>query len=447
MEPFTLSHRRGRMRRVVKPWTKMWWQLPVVIAVMIGGAACGEDGKGGAAESDDPTGATAGEVKSDFGVTDTEIRLGQHVVMSGDLGKDYEALVPALQAYFKYVNEQGGICDRSIRLIVEDDQYSPAIALVKATKLVEQDEVAAFVGNVGTPPNTGSAAYINEQEVPDLFIGTGDNTFADVEALPWTALFSPDYVSEGTILAGYMNENFPGKTVAILSQNDDFGKSGREGFVGSFDGEVVAEETYEPTATEIDVQLASLKSATPDVVYAYAAPAFTARLYDYMKANDWKPQVVMSYVNSATTLAALVGGDVGPVEGFKQIAGAITNTYVLDAVANANNPAVQDHAKIMADNGGPPMGTLTIYAQALAETVVQTLEIACENGDLTRKGILEAAESVEGFHPSVLLEGIDVTLGPGDHSAIQSLQPVQVQTDGTLKPLTEAPVGPEGASE
>jgi ABC-type branched-subunit amino acid transport system substrate-binding protein len=425
----------------------MWWQLPLVIAVMMVGAACGDNGKGSAPESDDPTGAPADEVKSDFGVTDTEIRLGQHVVMSGDLKKDYETLVPALQAYFKYVNEQGGICDRSTRLIVEDDQYSPAIALAKATKLVEEDEVAAFVGNLGTPPNTGSAAYINEQEVPDLFIGTGDNTFSNVEALPWTALFSPDYASEGAILADYVNENFAGKTVAILSQNDDFGKSGRDGFVESFDGELAAEETYELAATEIDVQLASLKSATPDVVYAYATPAFTARLYDYMKANDWKPQVVMSYVNSAATLAALVGGDAGPAEGFKQIAGAITNTYVLDAVGEAKAPAVQDHAKIMADNGGPPVGTLTIYAQALAETVVQTLEIACENGDLTRNGILEAAESVEGFHPSVLLEGIDVTLGPGDHSAIQSLQPVQVQQDGTLTQLTEAPVGAEGVSE
>jgi hypothetical protein len=101
----------------------------------------------------------------------------------------------------------------------------------------------------------------------------------------------------------------------------------------------------------------------------------------------------------------------------------------------------------MSENGGPPVGTLTIYAQAIAETVVQTLEIACENGDLTRAGILEAAESVEGFHPSVLLEGIDVTIGPDDHSAIQSLQPVEVQTDGTLKPLTDEPVGPEGATE
>ncbi len=426
----------------------MWWRLPPTVAALaILGFACADAGDQGAKQSAGPTEVISEEVKIDFGVTDTEIRLGQHIVRSGDRAKEYEVLVPALQAYFKYVNALGGVCDRQITLVSEDDQYSPAIALAKATKLVEEDEVAAFVGNLGTPPNTGSAAYINEQEVPDLFIGTGDNTFADVEALPWTALFSPDYASEGAILAGYVNENLAGKTAAILSQNDGFGKSGREGFVGSFDGEVVAEETYEPAATEIDVQLASLKSATPDVVYAYATPAFTARLYEYMKANDWKAQVVMSYVNSATTLAALVGGDVGPVEGFKQIAGAITNTYVLDAVANANNPAVQDHAKIMADNGGPPMGTLTIYAQALAETVVQTLEIACENGELTRKGILEAAESVEGFHPSVLLEGIDVTLGPDDHSAIQSLQPVQVQQDGTLKPLTEAPVGPEGASE
>jgi hypothetical protein len=108
---------------------------------------------------------------------------------------------------------------------------------------------------------------------------------------------------------------------------------------------------------------------------------------------------------------------------------------------------VVDHTQIMADNGGPPVGTLTIYAQAIAETVVHTLEIACENGDLTRAGIMEAAESVEGFHPSVLLEGIDLTLGDDDHSAIQALQPVEIQADGTLSPLTDAPVEAEGEAE
>lgn len=428
---------------------KTWLLLAFAVsAFALFTVACGDDDDdGGQPEESDASATASGEVLTDVGVTDTEIRLGQHIVQSGNLAAVYQPVAPSLQAYFKSVNAAGGVCDRQIDLLVEDDQYSPAVALEKAKKLAEQDEVAAFIGNLGTPPNTGSAQYINEQEVADLFIATGVNTFADVKALPWTVLFNPDYISEGQILGGYVNDNFGGQTVAILSQNDDFGKSGRDGFVGVFEGDVVAEETYESTATEINSQLANLKNASPDIVYVYATPAYTARLFAYMQANDWKPQVVMSYVNSATTLAGLVGGDAGPAEGFKQIAGAISNNYVLDAVADADDPAVQDHAKVMADNGGPPVGTLTLYAQAIAETVVQTLEIACENGDLTRQGILEAAESVEGFHPSVLLEGIDVTLSADDHSAIQSLQPVQIQEDGTLKPLTDEPVSPEEATE
>ncbi len=431
--------------------SRTWILLALVLVGSLLVAACDDDdGEGGDEPESTTSSATtdaSGDVKTDVGVSDTEIKLGQHIVQSGNLASVYQPVAPTLLAYFKSVNAQGGVCDRQITLLVEDDQYSPAIALEKAKKLAEQDEVAAFIGNLGTPPNTGSAQYINEQEVPDLFIATGVNTFADVKTLPYTVLFNPDYISEGNILADYVNENFAGQSVAILSQNDDFGESGRQGFVDTFEGEVVAEETYESTATEINSQLANLKNANPDIVYVYATPAYTARLYAYMKTNDWNPQIVMSYVNSATTLAALVGGDAGPAEGFAQIAGAITNNYVLDAVADADDPAVQDHAKIMADNGGPPVGTLTIYSQAIAETVVQTLEIACENGDLTRAGILAAAESVEGFHPSVLLEGIDVTLGEDDHSAIQSLQPVEVQADGTLKPLTEAPVESTGGEE
>jgi ABC-type branched-subunit amino acid transport system substrate-binding protein len=415
----------------------------LLAAALLAGFACGGDGDGGgAAPTATSTESPSGEVKTDAGVTDTEIKLGQHVALSGDQAAEYAPVVTALKAYFGYVNSQGGVCDRKITLISEDDQSSPAIALEKAKKLAEQDKVAAFVGNLGTPPNTGSARYINEQGIPDLFLATGVNQFADVSALPWTVLFNPDYASEGTILANYVNGNFSGKTVAILYQNDDFGKTGRDAFVDSVKGQVVAEESYESTATDINSQIANLRNATPeaDVLYLYSTPAFTARAYAYMLQNDWKPQVVMSYVNPASTLAGLVGGDAGAAEGFRRIAGAITNNYLLDPVASATDPAIQEHTQIMADNGGPPVGSLTVYAQALAETVVQALEIACENGDLTRQGIMDAAESIGGFHPSTLLEGIDITLGDDDHSAVQSLLPVQVQADGTLEPLADAPI-------
>ncbi len=428
------------MKAAFKPFATLG--ILLAVALLVGFACGGDDDDDEEPSSTASTESPSAELKTDVGVSDTEIKLGQHIVKTGSLAAVYAPVAPTMEAYFDYINSQGGVCERQIKLISEDDQYAPAAALEMAKKLAEQDKVAAFVGNLGTPPNSGSAQYINEQGVPDLFLATGVNQFADASTLPWTILFNPDYASEGAILASYVNENLAGKSAAILYQNDDFGKTGRDAFVDAFEGEVVAQESYEATATDINSQLANLRNASPaaEILYVYATPAFTARVYAYMLQNDWTPQVVMSYVNSASTLAALVGGEAGPAEGFKKIAGAISNNYILDPVAQADDPAIQEHTKIMADNGGPPVGNLTVYAQALAETVVQTLEIACENGDMTRQGIMDAAESIQGFHPSMLLEGIDITLGDEDHSAIQALQPVEIQADGTLKPLTDAPI-------
>lgn len=437
------------MRNLFKPWFLL---VALLALALTAGMACGDDddddatdaptatGTGAATETED----TSGEVLTDVGVSDTEIKLGQHIVQSGSLAAVYQPIVPTLQAYFAYINaEEGGVCGREITLISEDDTYAPAVAREVAQKLIDQDQIAAFIGNLGTPPNTGSAAYINEQEVPDLFLATGVNAFADASTLPWTVLFNPDYTSEGTILGNYVNDNHAGETIATLYQNDDFGKSGRDAFVETVVGDVVGEETYESTATDINSQLANLRNANPDILFLYSTPAFTARAYGYMAQNDWHPQVVQSYVNSATTLASLVGGGTEAAQitaGFAAIAGAISNNYILDPVANADDPALVEHTRIMGTYGGPPVGTLSVYAQAIGETTVETLNIACENGDLTRAGIMAAAESLDGFHPSVLLEGIDLTVSDTDHAAIQSLVPIEVQADGTLLALVDAPI-------
>jgi hypothetical protein len=148
----------------------------------------------------------------------------------------------------------------------------------------------------------------------------------------------------------------------------------------------------------------------------------------------------MSYVNSASLLASLVGGESGVEAGFQAIAGAISNNYLLDPVADADDPAIVEHARIMAAYGGPAVGNLSVYAQAIAETAVETLQIACDNGDMTRAGIMAAAESVTDFHPSIMLDGINLTMTDTDHSAIQSLIPVEIQADGVLNPLVEEPI-------
>ncbi len=263
---------------------RAWLVLAALLSLGLVLAACGEEGPAS------PTpGATPGgprQVKTDFGVTDTEIKIGHTNVLSGSLAAVYQPVTPALQAYFEYVNrEKGGVCGRRITFIFEDSQYSPTVAREKVTKLIEQDRVLALVGDLGTPAVTGEVDYVNEQRVPLLYVSTGASKWGDYQRWPWTIGFIPDYVSEGRILGRFANERFPNAKVGILYQNDDFGLDGRNGFKQEFRGQIVAEQSYEATATDISSQMANLRAAGADLVYLYATPAFSARAFQYMQQN------------------------------------------------------------------------------------------------------------------------------------------------------------------
>ncbi len=420
---------------------RAWLVLAALLSLGLVLAACGEEGPAS------PTpGATPGgprQVKTDFGVTDTEIKLGHTNVLSGNLAAVYQPVTPALQAYFEYVNrEKGGVCGRRITLIFEDHQYSPTVAREKVTKLIEQDRVLALVGDLGTPSVTGEVDYVNEQKVPHLYVSTGASKWGDYQKWPWTIGFIPDYVSEGRILARFANERFPNAKVGILYQNDDFGLDGRNGFKQEFRGQIVAEQSYEATATDITSQLANIRAAGADLVYLYATPAFSARAFQYMQQNNWRPQVIMSYVNPPVLTATLAGGG-NAQAGLQLVRGTISTNYILDYIADADKPEMKEHVRIMQTYGGPPVQSLSVYGQALAELVVETLKRACDAGDLTRQGVLRAAESIRGFRMSVLLPGITVNLGPRDHFAIQALMPTEIQADGTPRPLRDQPISIE----
>ncbi len=417
-----------------------WLWMLLAMGVAVAAVACAGGGEEGT-----PAGRPAGwrQVKTDFGVTDTEIKLGHTNVLSGNLAAVYAPVTPSMDAYFKKVNqEDGGVCGRQIRLIVEDHQYNPSRALEAVTKLIVQDQVVALVGDLGTPSVTGEVDYVNQQRVPHLFVSTGASKWGDYQRWPWTTGFIPDYVSEGRILARYINDNAQrifnkpvGQVrVAMLYQNDDFGKDGANGFKQDFRGQIATEQTYESTATDITSQLINMRAANPDFVYLYSTPAFTAQAFRYMKANNWRPPVLMSYVNPPFSVAQGVGG--GNVEaGYRDIAGTILTTYILDVVADRDQPPMREHIRIMQQYGGPPIQPLSAYGQSLAELVVETLKRACERGDMTREGILRAAESIRGFRMSLLLPGIEVNLGPQDHFAIQALMPAEVQQDGSVRYL------------
>ena len=428
------------------------WFVSFVGVIALLAAACGGDGDGDGeatpGEGETP-GVTATELQTDFGVRDTEIVLGQTSVISGNpVAAAFAPIAPAIQAYFAKVNqEDGGVCSRQIRLIVEDDQYAPGPALERARKLVEQDQVLAFVGNLGTAAVSGQVNFINDPNgdgdtsdgIPHLFLSTGAAMWDDPEQWPWTIGYIPDYVSEGNVLATYVNENFPGQTAAILYQNDTFGEEGRAGFKEVFEGEVVAEQSYESTAVDITSQMANLRDADPEIVYLYSIGLATRSAYLYMEENDWHPLVVISYVNPPSLIATLLGGGTEPEQlaaGYPLLEGSIITNFVLDPVADADDPAMVEHVRIMESYGGPTPAFLSLYAQSMGELVVETLTRACDNGDMTRAGVLAAAESIQGFQSSVALPGVEINLSATDHFSIQSLVPSEIQKDGTLVPLT-----------
>jgi len=197
-------------------------------------------------------------------------------------------------------------------------------------------------------------------------------------------------------------------------------------------------EAVEATAAEIDSQMANLRATNPDILLLYTLPLITADAVRYMQANDWHPQVVWGYINPNTLLGALLGGAGGPEAGYQQIAGNISTNYILDTVGDADNPAMVEHVRIMGQYGGPdPVSQLSVYGQSLAELMVETLDGACQNGDMTRAGVLEAAESIQGYTSDLYLPGIEVNLSDTDHFAIQDLQPVRFRADGTLETLGE----------
>lgn len=432
------------MRMLRRPWL---WVLALAAILLIAAVACDDEEE----EAEAPTGETpaaevtpAGEVTPGPGVTDTEIKLGHTNDLAGTGGTPYGIITLALNAYLSKVNdEDGGVCARSITLIAEDDQYAPGPALEKTRKLVEQDEVFAIVGALGTAAHLGAVDYLNDPNgdgdtsdgIPDLFVSTGFTGWANVEMWPWTFGYIPDYDSDGQILATYINDNFPGQNVGILYQNDPFG----EDYLNSIKNNLadanllVSEQTYEPGAPDLSSQIINIQSDGAEVVVLGAVPTASALAIVSANAQNYDAQWLVSYVNAHTSLASLIGGGTELEQlgqGFALLDGTISDNYQLDAVGDADDPAMVEHARIMDTYSGPGLSTLSVYGQSLAELTVEALSGACDN--LTREGLLESVESIQGFSPSVFLPGIAVTFSSTDHRAIETLQPTRMEADGTL---------------
>jgi ABC-type branched-subunit amino acid transport system substrate-binding protein len=367
--------------------------------------------------------------------------------LAGAGGTPYGAVTEAMQSYFAMVNrEEDGVCGRDLMLLARDDQYNKELALAATKELVEKDGVLAMIGALGTQPHLPVADYLNDPNadgdrsdgVPDLFVSTGYSGWGDLTRWPWTAGFIPDYQADAQILIGYINERFAGKRFGILYQNDEFGNDYllRTKETLADQALLVSEQPYDPTGPEVAPFITKFIDAGVEVILLATPPEVSARAIAAAHRLEYAPQFVLSYVNSHTHLATLIGGGSGPDQlalGLGELSGAISTNYLLSAIEDEDSPAIAEHLRVMQTYDGPHVSTLTIYGQALAETVVELLRRACHNP--TRQGVVDAAHSLEGFHPSLLWPGVNVNLGPDDHRAIQSMQVVILKDDGTLEEI------------
>ena len=362
----------------------------------------------------------AAQKKYDPGASDTEIRIGQTMPYSGPASA-YGTIGKAEAAYFKMINEQGGINGRKINFISLDDAYSPPKTVEMVRRLVEQDQVAFVFQTLGTPTNSAIHKYMNQQKVPHLFVATGATKWGDPKHYPWTMGWQPTYQAEGHIYAQYIMKNVPNAKVGILYQNDDYGKDYVKGIKDGF-GEaakkiIVSEQTYEVTDPTVDSQIVNLKNSGANVFYNVTIPKFATQAIK--KAHDigWKPLHLLNSVSSSIAVVLKPAG-------LDASRGAITARYLKDPTDPAlkDDQGYKDWVAFMQKyySEGSLQDDFNVYGYTVAQGLVHVLK-QC-GSDLSRANIMKQAASVKDLSLPMLLPGIKVNTGPKDFYPIEQEQ-------------------------
>jgi ABC-type branched-subunit amino acid transport system substrate-binding protein len=278
------------------------------------------------------SGVFAGDKKYDPGASDTEIKIGQTMPYSGP-ASGYGTQGKAELAYWKMINSKGGINGRKITLLTMDDSYSPPKTVEQTRKLVEQDEILADIGSLGTPTNSAIQKYLNSKKMPHILISTGAAKWNDPKNFPWTTPFYPPYAQEAKIYGKYIVKELPSAKIGVIYQNDDFGKDYLRGFkegLGERADLIVKELTYEVTDPTIDSQIVALKSAGADVVFTIATPKFGAQSIRKIADLGWKP------THFIVSVASSIGGVLEPagVEASTGLITALSNKVIGDPAWN-----------------------------------------------------------------------------------------------------------------
>ena len=354
--------------------------------------------------------ATQSTGASTPGVTDTEILLGSHFALSQNPAAAYAVIMDGMRAYFDYINSQGGVYGRKIKLLVGDDHYNPADTLEVVRKLVEQDHVFAMIGCLGESTHTTVWKYLEEQGIPDLFQSSGIVKWTD-PVVKSRFGGNPDYHSEGKMLGQYIAQHYDGKKLGLLVQNDEFGVDGEAGIRMGLEGsdvQIVARETYESTQWDVTAQTQRLKNANPDVVAAYAIPPPAASMVKVAReVLNWDVPFVVTGVNVSEIFAQLAGA---------QNAEGMVSVVFGKQVYQTDDPGVQLHLQIMKDFGqGVPPQNYTLYGQAMAEIMVKGLQNAGPN--LTRESLENGLEAIRDWCCTACM--VPINMSPTDHRPME----------------------------
>jgi ABC-type branched-subunit amino acid transport system substrate-binding protein len=372
------------------------------------------------------SGASA-QKKYDPGASDTEIKIGNIMPYSGPASA-YGIIGRTEAAYFKKINDEGGINGRKINFISYDDAYSPPKTVEQARKLVESDEVLLIFNSLGTPPNSAIHKYMNAKKVPQLFVATGATKWNDSQNFPWTMGWQPNYQSETQIYAKYILKNHPNAKIAVLFQNDDYGKDYlkglRDGLGSKAASMIVAEESYETSEPTIDSHIVKLKATGADIFVNITTPKFAAQAIKKVAEIGWKP------VHFLNNVSASVGSVIKPA-GFENAQDIISAAYVKDASDKQwdNDPGMQEFYAFMNKYfpEGDKLDGGTVVGYGVAQTLVQVLKQCGDN--LTRENVMKQAASLKDFRTEVLLPGIKINTGPNDFAPISQLQLMKFKGD------------------
>jgi branched-chain amino acid transport system substrate-binding protein len=366
--------------------------------------------------------ASAGSARADNapGVTDTEIKIGQTMPYSGPASA-YGVIGKTATAYFKMINEQGGINGRKINLVSLDDAYSPPKTVEQVRRLVEDEKVAFLFNTLGTPPNLAIRQYLNDNKVPQLFVATGAAAFSDPQHFPWTIGFQPNYQTEAKIFAKHILKTKPDGKIGVLYQNDGFGKDYliglKDGLGSDHAGMVIKEVSYETSEPTVDSQIVTLQGSGADVLLIAATPKFGAQAIRKTYDLGWTPARYL------TDVAASIATVLKPA-GLEKSKGLITAAYIKDATDERwKDDAGMKEWKEFAGkylSASDLIDTNAAYGFSSAPTLVQVLK-QC-GPDLSRENIMKQAANIKDLELPMLLPGIKVSTSPDNFSPIRQQQ-------------------------